>query len=318
LSFDLTAAGYGRDAASARRIPIGDAFYRGIVYGILVVFILVFILILTELIKGSALAFRHTGFSFLYENIWNPVTEEFGALAIIWGTLYSSFIALFIAVPIGLGAGIFLAEYSPNWLRSPVKFLIELLAAIPSVIYGLWALFFLVPLLRTDIQPFLGKFLGFLPFFRGVPIGVGMLAAGAVLAVMVLPFIVSITYEVVLTVPRDQREGAFSLGATKWETIRSVVLGYGKQGIIGGIILAFGRAFGETMAVTMVIGNVPNISLSVFDLGNTMASLIANEFAEASSNLYLSHLMEIGLILLLVAIVVNSISRMLIWSVTRK
>jgi phosphate transport system permease protein len=192
-----------------------------------------------------------------------------------------------------------------------------MLAAIPSVIYGLWALFVLVPVLRTHVEPFLGTLFGFLPFFKGYPLGVGMLAAGVVLAVMVVPFIVSVTYEVILTVPRDQREGAFALGATKWESISSVVLNYGKQGIIGGIILAFGRAFGETMAVTMVIGNVPKISLSVFKMGNTMASVIANEFAEADSDLYLSHLMEIGLLLLVVAIVVNFIARFLIWRVTK-
>jgi phosphate transport system permease protein len=296
---------------------LGDTLYRGVVYGILVIFVLIFFFIVWELIKGSLTAFSHTGFQFFYANVWNPVTENYGALAFIWGTLYSSVIALALAAPIGIGAGIFLAEYSPHWLRQPIKFLIEMLAAIPSVIYGLWALFFLVPILRTDIEPFLQKTLGFLPFFKGYALGVGMLAAGIVLAVMILPFIVSVTYEVILTVPRDQREGAFALGSTKWETIQKVVLGYGKQGIIGGVMLAFGRAFGETMAVTMVIGNVPNISFSMMDLANTMASVIANEFAEADSHIYLSHLMEIGFVLLVVAVIVNSAARFLIWSVTR-
>lgn len=302
---------------SAARVPIGDTIYKGIIYGTLVLFTFIFLCIPYELIVGSLEAFQHTGVSFFLRNVWNPVTETYGALAFIWGTLYSSFIALLIAVPIGLGSGIFLAEYSPRWLRQPIKFLVEMLAAIPSVIYGLWALFVLVPILRIYVEPFLGKALGFLPFFKGYPLGIGMLAAGSVLAVMILPFIVSVTYEVLLTVPRDQREGAYALGATKWEAIQSVILKYGKEGIVGGIILAFGRAFGETMAVTMVIGNVPKISLSVFDMANTMASVIANEFAEADTDLYLSHLMEVGLLLLIVAIIVNFLARILIWHVAK-
>jgi len=314
LSYKVSAS---RSDLSAVKVPIGDTLYKGIVYGILVTFALIFLAIVFELVKGSAPAFRHTGIRFLLDNVWNPVEEEYGATSFIWGTLYSSVIALCIAGPLGIGAGIFLAEYSPLWLRSPIKFLVEMLAAIPSVIYGLWALFVLVPLLRNSVEPFFGKYLGFLPFFKGTPIGVGMLAAGMILAIMVVPFIVSVTYEVLRTVPQDQREGAFALGSTKWETIRKVILGYGKQGILGGVILAFGRAFGETMAVTMVIGNVPNISLSVFDLANTMASVIANEFAEAASNIYLSHLVAIGLLLLVVSLIVNGLARLLIWSVTK-
>lgn len=303
---------------TAKKYPVGDVLYKGVTYGIVILFVLTFFAILFELLKGSASAFSHTGFSFLVDNVWDPVQEKYGAIAFIWGTLYSSLIALLIAAPLGVGAGIFLSEYSPEWLRSPVKFLVEMLAAIPSVIYGLWALFFLVPLLRTDVQPFLIKYLGFLPFFKGTPIGVGMLAAGVTLSIMILPFIVSVTYEVLRTVPGDQREGSYALGSTKWETIQKVVLGYGKQGIFGGIFLAFGRAFGETMGVTMVIGNIPNISLSVIEMGNSMASVIANEFAEAASEVYLSHLVAIGLLLLLVALVTNGAARLLIWSVVRQ
>jgi phosphate transport system permease protein len=254
------------------------------------------------------------GFKFLYTTTWDPVFENFGALPFIFGTLVTSFVALLIAIPIGLGAAIYLAEYSHGWVRRIIATMIDLLAAIPSVIYGLWGIFVLVPVMRTNIQPFLGKYLGFLPFFQGPKYGIGILAASIILAIMIVPFIISVTREVILAVPNVYREAAYAVGATRWEAIRTVVLSYGKAGIMGGVILALGRAIGETMAVTMIIGNNVKISASLFSPGYTLASVIANEFSEATSDLYLAALIEIGLVLFLVSIVVNVIARILIWS----
>jgi phosphate transport system permease protein len=257
------------------------------------------------------------GFEFLTSTAWNPVADQFGALPFIWGTIFSSAVALLIAVPLSLGLAIFLSELAPGWLAGPVSFLTELLAAIPSVVYGLWGIFVLVPWLRTDVEPFLKRALGFLPFFQGPTYGLGMLAAGLVLAIMVVPYISAVSREVLNAVPVSQREASLALGATKWETTRQVVVPFARSGIIGAVLLGLGRALGETMAVTMVIGNTPEISLSLFRPANTMASVIANEFAEAAGDVYLGALMEIGLLLLLITLIVSVIARLLVWRVTR-
>jgi phosphate transport system permease protein len=258
---------------------------------------------------------RAFGWRFLVTSKWNPVTEVFGALPLIYGTLVSSLLALLIAVPLGLGAAVFLAELAPVRIRPPVAFLIELLAAVPSVVYGLWGIFVLAPFLRNWVEPALGTTLGFLPLFQGPPYGVGMLAAGIILAIMILPFIIAVSREVLLAVPDTQREAALALGATRWEATRLAVLRYGKSGLIGAVLLGLGRALGETMAVTMVIGNRPEIAVSLFAPGYTMASMIANEFAEATSDLYLSALVEVGLLLFVVTVIVNAVARLLVWSV---
>ena len=267
------------------------------------------------LFKQSLPAIAKFGLGFPFTNIWNPVTDEFGALAFIYGTLVSSFIALCIAVPFSLGIAIFLSELAPGFLKKPVGFLTELLAAIPSVIYGLWGIFYLVPWLRTVLEPLLIKCFGFLPFFQGPPYGVGMLAAGLILAIMIIPIISSISRDVFQAVPISQREAALALGATHWETIKISVLKYGRFGIFGAVFLGLGRALGETMAVTMVIGNRPDISLSILSPAHTMASVIANEYAEATSSLHLSALSGIGLTLFVVTLIVNIFARMLVWKV---
>jgi len=261
-------------------------------------------------------AMQSFGWRFLVTSTWDPVAGSFGALPFIYGTLVSSAVALLIAVPLSLGAAIYLAELAPFWIRPPIAFLIEMLAAVPSVVYGLWAIFVLVPWLRTWVQPALGHWLGFLPLFQGPAYGVGMLAAGLILAIMVVPYITSVSREVLLAVPNAQREAALGIGATRWEATRIAVLRYGRSGLIGAILLGLGRALGETMAVTMVIGNRPEVALSLFAPGYTMASVLANEFTEATSDLYISALVEIGLLLLVVTIFVNALARLLVWSVS--
>ncbi len=277
--------------------------------------ILIVLAIFLELVKSSLPSIQKFGFKFLVTTTWDPVFEVFGALPFIYGTVVSSFVALLLAVPIGVGTAIYLAEYAPWGVRKTISLFVDLLAAIPSVVYGLWAVFELVPLMRVHIQPFLGKYLGFLPLFQGPPYGVGMLTASIVLAIMIVPFIISVSREVILSVPSVYKEAAYAVGATRWEATWTVILGYGKSGIIGGVILALGRAIGETMAVTMIIGNNVTISPSLFSQGYTLASVIANEFTEATGNVYLASLIQIGLVLFLVSVLVNIIARVLIWSV---
>jgi phosphate transport system permease protein len=264
-------------------------------------------------------ALREFGFGFLTSSTWDPVRQVFGAAPAIYGTIVSSIVALVIATPLALGVAIFLSEFAPGWLRQPVAFFVDLLAAIPSVVYGLWGIFVLLPLLREYVMPFLADTLGLgaTPLFSGPAYGPSMLAAGVILAIMVLPYISSVSREVLLAVPRSQREAALALGATRWEAIRGAVLPYAKSGIVGGIILGLGRALGETMAVTMLIGNRHEIASSLFAPGYTMASLIANEFAEASGDLHLSALMAVGFTLFVITIIVNAIARWLVWQVTR-
>jgi phosphate transport system permease protein len=274
-------------------------------------------LIIYELMEGSALSWRAFGFKFFAASEWDPVNEQFGALPFIYGTLVSSLLALVIAVPLAVGVAVFTTEMCPKALRAPLSFFVELLAAIPSVIYGLWAIFVLIPILSKYVQPVLTTTLGWTGLFAGPLYGYSMLAAGVILAIMIIPIISSITREVLMVVPQHQREAALALGATRWEMIRVGVLRNARAGIVGAIILGLGRALGETMAVTMVIGNRPEISRSLFAPGYTMASVLANEFSEATGNTYLSALIEIGLALFFVTIIVNALARLLVWTVTR-
>jgi len=277
----------------------------------------ILVLIVYQLMHRSSLSWHAFGFKFFAGSDWNPVSQQFGALPFIYGTLVSSLVALILAVPLAVGVAVFTTEMCPKALRGPLSFFVELLAAIPSVIYGVWAIFVLVPLLSGYVQPVLADTLGWTGLFDGPKYGVGMLAAGIILAIMIIPIISSITREVLMVVPQNQREGVLALGATRWEMIRIGVLRNARAGIVGGIILGLGRALGETMAVTMVIGNNPQIVKSLFAPGYTMASVLANEFSEATGDLYLSSLIEIGLALFFVTIIVNALAQLLVWTVTR-
>jgi phosphate transport system permease protein len=267
------------------------------------------------LTQDAWVSIQKFGVTFWRTQTWDPVSGEFGALPFIWGTLYSSILALAISTPIALGIAVFVSELCPAVLRQPLVFLTELLAAIPSIVYGLWGIFVLVPAVRW-IERSLPETLRQVPLFTGPPLGLGMLSAALILAIMVIPFISSIAREVLRSVPAAQREGAYALGATRFEAIRAALY-YARTGIIGGVMLGFGRALGETMAVTMVIGNNPRLSLSLFAPQYTMAAVIANEFTEAADELYLSALVEIGLVLFIITLVINSLSRLLIWSMSR-
>ena len=278
--------------------------------------LLIVIAIGVLLTRESALSLEKFGFNFWRTSTWDPVAGQFGALPFIWGTLYSSVLALLIATPVALGIAVFVSELCPERLRTPLIFLTELLAAIPSIVYGLWGIFVLVPAVRA-LELSIPDPLRSLPLFSGPPLGVGMLAAALILAVMVVPFTSSIAREVLKTVPMTQREAAYALGATRFEAIRAAMF-YARTGIMGAIMLGFGRALGETMAVTMVIGNNPQVALSLFAPQYTMAAVIANEFTEAADNLYLSALIEIGLVLFIITLAVNALSRGLIWSMARQ
>jgi phosphate transport system permease protein len=274
-------------------------------------------LIAGELIWRSQLTISKFGIKFFFDSAWDPVNNNFGAWPFIYGTLVSSFLSLIIAVPLAVGVAVFLTEMCPASLRGVLSFLTELLAAIPSVVYGLWAVFVLVPLLRVHVNPILISVFGWTGLFSGPNYGIGMMAAGVILAIMILPIISSLTREVMTAVPHSQREAVLALGATRWEMIRMGVLRNARIGIVGAIILGLGRALGETIAVTMVIGNRPEIAKSLLAPGYTMASVIANEFSEASDDVYLSALIEIGLALFIVTIIVNACARLLVWAVTR-
>ena len=272
--------------------------------------------IAVALVHGSRLSIAAFGWQFWQTDDWDPVLGEFGARPFIWGTLYSSVLALFISAPVALGIAIYVAELAPVRLRRPLVFLTELLAAIPSIVYGLWGIFVLVPFVR-QLQIATPAWLRGVPLFEGPPLGVGMLSAALILAIMVIPFTSSVAREVLRSVPQSQREGAYALGATRWEAIR-MTLFYARTGIAGAVMLGFGRALGETMAVTMVIGNSPQISLSLYAPQYTMAAVLANEFAEATDDLYLHALVEIGLVLFIITLIINMISRLFIWSMGRQ
>lgn len=296
---------------------IGDLIFENITrFFAFIVLSLVF-LMAYEMIKASMPSIEKFGLSFVTGEEWDPVLDNYGALPYIFGTLFSSLIALLISLPLSVGVAIFLSEIAPRWIEQPLSLLVEMLAAIPSIVYGLFGIFVMIPWLRTEVEPFLADKLGFLPLFQGPAYGFGMLAAALVLSIMVIPIITSISRDIMRSIPASQREAAFALGATKWETIKIVLTG-AKSGIFGATLLGLGRAVGETMAVTMVIGNRAEISWSLFDPGHTMASVLANEFAEASSQIYVSALIEIALILFIITIILNSIARLVVWSVTKK
>ncbi len=301
----------------SRRKLSGDFIFEAVVglfaRGILILAFLLF----RELFIESRLSRNTFGVGFLTGSTWDPVNEVFGALPFIFGTLVSSFLALVIAVPFSLGIAIFLSELAPEKLRTPLSFIIELLAAVPSVIIGLWGIFILAPFIRDYLAPPLSTYLGFLPLFQGPMYGLSMLTGGVILAIMIIPITSSVSREVIMTVPTHQREGALALGATGWETTRIAVLPYARSGIFGAVVLGFGRAIGETMAVTMVIGNSPRISESLFSPSYTMASVIANEFVEATSKLYISSLIEIGFLLLLISVIINIAARVLVWKLLK-
>jgi len=296
-----------------------DKLYEGITAACAIVIPALVIAIALAVFIAAWPAFSKLGLSIITSSDWDVAAGHFGAAPAVFGTLVSSAVALIIATPLAIGIAIFLSEFSPLWLRQPIGFLVDLLAAIPSVVYGLWGIFILVPLLRQYVMPFLRDtlHLGSTPFFSGPAYGPSMLAAGIILAIMALPYISSVSREVLMAVPRSQREAALALGATRWEMIRDAVLPYAKSGIIGGIMLGLGRALGETMAVTMVIGNRLEISASLFAPGYTMASLIANQFSEATNDLQLSALMAVGAVLFVITLIINAIARWLVWQVAR-
>ena len=309
----------GSSIVYKRRRATGDIIARWIVLVFAASLVALGTLLVYELAAGSAAAREKLGiWSFLVSSKWNPVTEDFGALPFVYGTVVTSIVALLISVPLGLGAAIFLSELAPARISNALTFVIELLAAIPSVIYGLLAIFTLVPLMRLYIEPFLKRTLGFLPFFQGPAYGVGLLTAGVVLAIMTVPFIISVSRESLLAVPRDQREAALALGATKWEATWQIVVPYAKLGILGSIFLGLARALGETMAVTMVIGNDPAVHASLLAPGYSIAAVIANEFSEAGGTIHPAALVELGLVLFCLTIVINGFARLMIIATTSK
>ncbi|MFO1519991.1 MAG: phosphate ABC transporter permease subunit PstC [bacterium] len=290
----------------------GEKIFKGLLVFLSSLVILILAAIFAEMIRSSRLSLKTFGWSFITGKTWDPVKEVFGALPFIYGTLVTSFLAMLIAVPVSLGISLFLTEWAPAWVRRVLSFLVELLAAIPSVIYGLWGIFVLIPFLRDHVFPLVNKWLGFLPFFEGPFYGASVLAGGLILSIMILPTIASVSKEVFLSVPNELREAVLALGGTRWESIRLAVLKMSRSGLIGAVALGLGRAIGETMAVTMVIGNRSEIVASIFSPGYSLASVIANEFSEATTPLYLSALSEIGLLLLAVTFLVNALARVLV------
>lgn len=300
------------------RLQFGDRIFRVLVTSAAASIPILLAFLVYELYIGAAPAIDKFGLDFIANDVWDPVAEEFGAWPLILGTLLSAFLALLIAVPLSLGVAIFLVEFAPPSVRGPIGFVVELLAAIPSVVYGLWGIFFLIPAMRATLFPFLRDVFGFLPFFQGTIYGPSMLTAAIILAIMVMPYIISVSREVLMAVPNSQREAALAMGATHWEAVTGAVLPYAKSGIIGAIILGLGRALGETMAVTMLIGNRHEISASLFAPGYTMASAIANEFTDASSDMHIAALIYVALVLFAITVLVNAGARLLIWRVARR
>jgi phosphate transport system permease protein len=303
--------------SNQRRLISGDRAFEAMAYGAAALILLIAIVFVIALFIPALPAITRFGLGFFVSQTWDPVRLQFGALPAIYGTLVTSAIALLIAFPIGLGAAIFLAEDARlRFLRGPLSFAIELLAGIPSVVIGLWAFFVLTPLMRDNVDPFLNHTLGFLPFFQGSASGYGFLTAGIVLAIMVLPIMIALSRDVIRAVPRSLREASLALGATNAETIWSVILPYARVGISGAVLLSLGRALGETIAVTMVIGNRPQITSSLFASGYTLPSVIANEFTEAVGDVYLGALFYLGVVLVLITITVNVLARLLVWRFT--
>ncbi|MBX5465433.1 MAG: phosphate ABC transporter permease subunit PstC [Clostridia bacterium] len=296
----------------------GDLLFRALTtLGGLLIFLVV-ALMLVQMVEGSLPILSRAGVGFFAGTTWDPVHSVFHALPSIWGTLVSSFIGLLIAVPFGLAVAIFLSQVAPRWLAGTASVAVELLAAIPSVVYGYWGIFVLAPLMRQVIEPALSAALGWLPFFQGPPFGIGMLSAGLILSVMVLPTVTAVARDVLAAVPVEQRDAALALGATRWEAITGALLPYARTGLVGAVVLALGRAVGETMAVTMLIGNQPTLSLSLFSPAYSMASIIANEFTEATTTLHVSALIAIGLTLFVLGFVLNAGARLLVWQMDRR
>jgi phosphate transport system permease protein len=312
----------GTHAKVLDRLRLGDAAFRQLTRAAAIAVLLLLSGVIVALIEGSLPAFRAFGFAFLTTDRWNPVTEKFGALAPIYGTLVTSFIAMLIAVPVGLMIAFFLTELCPQWLRRPIGIAIELLAGIPSIIYGIWGLFVFAPFLQETLQPFLietlGNVPGIAPLFSGPPYGIGMLTAGLILAIMVLPFVTSISRDVFEAVPPVLKEAAYGVGCTTWEVVRYVVLPYARVGVIGGVMLGLGRALGETMAVTFVIGNAHRISASLLAPATTISASIANEFTEAVGDLYTSSLIALGLILFVITFIVLAVARYMLLRIERR
>ena len=317
MSEGLDSAEVVSPVARLQGAATGDRIFRILLTGAALAIPTLLGFLVYELWSGSRLAIGAFGVDFLLTSTWDPVADKFGAFPLILGTLLSSLIALLIAVPLSLGVAIFLTEFAPGAIRRPVAFLVELLAAIPSVVYGLWGIFFLIPVLSKTLFPFLKNTLGFLPFFQGTIYGNSMLSAGIILAIMIMPYIMSVTREVLATVPGSQREAALALGATRWEAAWTAVVPYARSGIVGAVILGLGRALGETMAVTMLIGNRHEIVASLFAPGYTMAAAIANEFTEASTDMHFAALAYVALVLFGVTVVVNALARLLIWKVSK-
>jgi phosphate transport system permease protein len=318
-SVDRAGLGRGPRARTfVRRLASGDEIARLVTLVFALSTVLITVLLLLQLWQQSAESRHAFGLHFFVTQVWDPVAGQYGALTFIYGTLVTSAIGMFFAIPLGLGAAIFLAELAPRRVSDALTFLIDLLAAVPSVIYGLLGVFILVPLMRTTIEPALKHTLGFLPLFKGPAYGIGFLTAGLVLTVMIVPFIISVSREVLLAVPNDQREAALGLGATRWEATWKAVVPFARTGIMGSIFLALARALGETMAVTMVIGNNPRISASLLGPGYSIASVLANEFSEATGSLYLSALIELGLVLFIMTFIINGLARLLIVFTTQR
>jgi phosphate transport system permease protein len=304
------------------RLRLGDTIFRHLTRNAAILVLLLLSGVIISLIDGSIPAFRTFGFGFLTSERWNPVTDNFGALPAIYGTIVTSLIAMLIAVPIGLMIAFFLTELCPPWLRRPIGIAIELLAGIPSIIYGIWGLFIFAPFLQATLEPFLintlGNVPGIAPLFAGPPYGIGMLTSGLILAIMVLPFVTSITRDVFEAVPGVLKEAAYGLGCTTWEVVRNVTLPYARVGVIGGVMLSLGRALGETMAVTFVIGNAHRISASILAPGTTISATIANEFTEAVGDLYTSSLIALGLLLFVITFIVLAIARYMLMRIERR
>lgn len=294
---------------NAKRKKWGDPVFRGITMAFAAGIVILFVAMVVMLAYQSLPSIKQFGLSFLISNEWDPVKERFGALIPICGTLISTFLALIFAIPLSIGIALFLAELAPNWLRTPFGTAIELLAAIPSIVYGIWGLFILAPLMGDHVYPWLQSHFGFIPLFSGPILGIGMLTAGLVLTLMIVPFISSVTRDVFLMVPQSLKEAAYGMGCTKWEVVRDIMIPYGKKGIAGAVFLGMGRALGETMAVTFVIGNAYHLSWSLFAPGNSIASTLANEFTEADGELYLSSLIELGLVLFLITFIVLGLAQ---------
>jgi phosphate transport system permease protein len=298
-------------------VNLSDRAYRGTLTALALVLPLLLLALVAELVTSAWPSIARFGWRFVWSAVWDPVAGVFGAAPMIFGTIASSLLALLFAVPLALGVAIYLTEFAPKWLRQPVAFLVELLAAIPSVVYGLWGIFVLIPFLRGYVVPPLRAVLGWTPFLSGVFYGNSLLAGGVILAIMIVPYIAAVSREVLLAVPASQREAALGMGATRWEAVWTAVVPYGRAGLIGAVILGLGRALGETMAVTMVIGNRHDIGVSVLQPAYTMAAALANEFSEATTDLYLSALFEVGLVLFVITVIVNAFARVMLWRVAR-